>query len=129
RENYLQIADQVAFQSGAETMLAEYRGNKESAVLLLIDYPTPQIAELRSRHIAASLPEQAKRAGTKIERKGSLLSIVLAPSSAAYGERVRNAVKFETTVTWNEPSQTATDPPWSIIWYRIFVGTGIFMVA
>jgi hypothetical protein len=31
-------------------------------------------------------------------------------------------------VTWNEPSATATDPPWSVILYRIFVGTGLFMV-
>ena len=31
--------------------------------------------------------------------------------------------------TSNEPSATVTDPPWSIILYRIFVGTGIFMIA
>jgi hypothetical protein len=41
---------------------------------------------------------------------------------------LRAAVTYETQVTWNEPSQTATDPPWAVVLYRIFVGTGVFMV-
>src|SRR5260221_10657697 len=67
-------------------------------------------------------------AGIKIERRGSLLSMVIAPSSPAYAESLRGAVTYETQVTWNEPSQTATDPPWAVVLYRIFVGTGVFMV-
>ena len=54
---------------------------------------------------------------------------MLAPSSAGYAEKLRKALSFETTVTWNEPSTTVTDPPWAVILYRIFVGTGIFMIA
>ena len=128
-EKYLQITNQVGFQSGAEAMLAQYRNNKETAVLLLIDYPTPQLAEQHLRHLDAALPEEAKQHGTTIERKGALLSIVLAPSSAGYADKLRKEVSFETTVTWNEPSASVTDPPWSLVLYRIFIGTGIFMVA
>jgi hypothetical protein len=80
------------------------------------------------RHLEAALAEMAKRSGSTIERKGSLLTIVLAPSSQAFGENLRAAVTYETQVTWNEPSQTATDPPWAVVLYRIFVGTGVFMV-
>jgi hypothetical protein len=122
------LADAAGFAQGAEAMLAQYRHGRDSGVLLLIDYPTPQLAELHLRHLEAALAEMAKKSGSTIERKGSLLTIVLAPSSQAFGENLRAAVTYETQVTWNEPSQTATDPPWAVVLYRIFVGTGVFMV-
>jgi hypothetical protein len=55
--------------------------------------------------------------------------MVIAPSSPKFADNLRNAVNYHTQVTWNEPSQTATDPPWALILYRIFFGTGIFMIA
>jgi hypothetical protein len=123
------LSGAVGFGSGAEAMLAQYRHGHDAGVLLLIDYPTPQLAELHSRHLETALAENAKGEGIKIERNGSLLSIVIAPSSPAFADTLRNAVNYHTQVTWNEPSQTATDPPWAVILYRIFVGTGVFMVA
>ena len=126
REKFLSIADRIGFSSGAEAMLAEYRSQREGAVLLLIDYPTPQLAELHLRHLESAIQDIGS--GASVERKGSLLSIILGSSSVAYAERLRSAVNYQTQVTWNEPSQTATDPPWAVILYRIFVGTGVFMV-
>ena len=123
------LADAVGFASGAEAMLAQYRHGHDAGVLLLIDYPTPQLAELHSRHLETALAESGKGGGTKIERTGSLLSMVIAPTSVAFADNLRNAVPYHTQVTWNEASQTATDPPWAAILYRIFFGTGIFMIA
>src|SRR5579859_5640029 len=123
------LVDAAGFSSGAEAMLARYSSKgRDSGVLLLLEYPTPQLAEQHIHHLDEVLPKAAKQAGTVIERKGSLLSIVLSPSSPEYARSLRNAVKYETQVTWNEPSQTATDPPWAVVLYRIFVGTGVFMV-
>jgi hypothetical protein len=122
------LTSAVGFAQGAEAMLAQYHNGRNTGVLLLIDYPTPQLAELHMRHLETALSEGAKTAGSVIERKGSLLSVVIAPSSSAYAESLRAAVNYETQVTWNEPSQTATDPPWAMVLYRIFVGTGVFMV-
>src|SRR5258708_3691456 len=126
RPEFAVLADSVGFSSGAEAMLARY---KAGALLILIDYPTPQLAELHLRHLESSLPEKAKRGGATVERKGSLLSIVMAPVMPGYAANLRNAVNYETQVTWNEPRATATDPPWGVVLYRIFVGTGIFMLA
>jgi hypothetical protein len=122
------LADAAGFTQGAEAMLAQYRRGRDAGVLLLIDYPTPQLAELHSHHLETALAETPSTAGVKIERRGSLLSMVIAPSSPSFAERLRGAVTYETQVTWNEPSQTATDPPWAVVLYRIFVGTGVFMV-
>lgn len=122
------LANAVGFREGAEVMLAQYHRGRDGGVLLLIDYPTPQLAELHSRHLQTALPEDATKAGTLIERKGSLLAIVVGTSSPAFAQSLRDSVTYQTQVTWNEPSQTATDPPWAVVLYRIFVGTGVFMV-
>jgi hypothetical protein len=123
------LTDAAGFNSGAEAMFARYQMGKDSGVLLLLEYPTPQLAEQHIHHLEEVLPAAAKQAGTVIERKGSLLSMVLSPSSEEYARKLREAVDYETQVTWNEASQTATDPPITSIMVKIFIGTGVFMVA
>jgi hypothetical protein len=137
RPEYGALAEQAGFSSGAEAIFAKYKAGSQEGVLLLIDYPTPQLAELHLRHLEGAVAtaglarngtQPGGRAETKIERKGSLLSIVLGPSSEAFAEKLRNAVNYETQVTWNEPSQTATDPPITSTLVKIIIGTGVFMV-
>jgi hypothetical protein len=124
------LVDATGFSSGAEAMLARYTSpGKGSGVLVLLEYPTPQLAEQHIHHLDELLPAATKQAGTVIERKGSLLSMVLAPSSAEYATNLRTAVDYETQVTWNEASQTATDPPITSVMVKILIGTGVFMVA
>jgi hypothetical protein len=110
-------------------MFARYRTGKDDAVLLLIEYPTPQLAEQHLRHLEQALPAAARQAGTTIQRKASLLSLVLKPSSVAYGNTLRSAVNYETQVTWNEPNHTLTDPPWATILGKIIIATMLFMVV
>jgi hypothetical protein len=128
REEFALLAKEAGFASSAEAIVAEYHNGKDSAALLLIEYPTPQLAEQHLRHMQQAI-SAAKQAGTTIERKGSLLSLVLRPSSAAYGETLRSAVNYETHVTWNEPTHTITDPPWATILGKIMIATMLFMVV
>jgi hypothetical protein len=121
------LVDVAGFNSGAEAMFAKYKNGKDEATLLLIDYPTPQLAELHLRHLQRALSKD-KRSGSSVARKGSLLSIVLGPTSAAYAEKLRTAVRYETEVTWNEPSTTATDPPITSTLVKIIVATMVLMV-
>lgn len=128
RTEFAALSDEVGFASGAEAMLAEYQTrSNQQAVLLLIDYPTPQLAEQHLRHLEQAISAEARQAGTTIERKGSLLTLILKPSSAAFGDALRSAVNYETQVTWNEPTHKITDPPWLTIVGRIIVFTMIFM--
>jgi Family of unknown function (DUF6599) len=122
------LVDHVGFNSGAEAIFARYENGKGApqATLLLIEYPTPQLAELHLRHMQRAI--LAAKAGASVERKGSLLSIVLAPTSQEYAEKLRGAVNYETQVTWSEPSSTATDPPITSTLVKIFIATGVFMV-
>jgi hypothetical protein len=121
------LANEVGFKTGVEAMMARYRSDRNSGVLLLLEYPTPQLAEQHLHHLEQALPDAAKKAGAAIERKASVLSLVLAPSSPKYGQTLRDQVDYETQVTWNEPRQTATDPPWVVILSKIFLFTGLFL--
>jgi hypothetical protein len=120
----------AGFTSSAEAMVARYSDpGKGGGILLLLEYPTPQLAEQHIHHLDEVLPAAAKQAGTVIERKGSLLSMVLAPSSVEYAKNLSEAANYETQVTWNEASQAATDPPITSTLVKIIMGTGVFMVA
>jgi hypothetical protein len=121
------LVDTAGFNSGAEAMFARYKTGKDEATLLLIEYPTPQLAELHLRHLQRALSAD-KKSGSSVERKGSLLSIILGPTSAAYAEKLRGAVNYETEVTWNEPSTTATDPPITSTLVKIIIATMVLMV-
>jgi hypothetical protein len=121
------LTKEVGFDFGAEAMFANYQKAKESGVLLLIDYPTPQLAEQHLRHLDAVLSSAEKQAGTTVERKGSLLSLVLRPPSAAFAAELRSGVHYQTEVTWNEPTHQLTDPPWVVILGRILILTLLFM--
>jgi hypothetical protein len=120
----------LGFNDGGEAMLARYsQPGKGKGVLLLLEYPTPNVAEQQIHHLADVLPVSAKVAEQNIVRKGSLLSIVLAPSSPEYAASLREAANYETQVTWNEPHQTYSDPPLLSTIAKIFIGTGVFMVS
>ncbi len=130
--DFATLTDAAGFNSGAEAMVARYSKPGMmggTGILVLLEYPTPQLAEQHIHHLDELLPAAAKQAGTVIERKGSLLKLVLSPNSAEYAKSLREAVDYETQVTWNEASQAATDPPITSIMVKIFIGTGVFMVA
>ena len=124
------LVDAAGFSSGVEAMVAKYSSRgKDGGVLLLLEYPTPQLAEQHIHHLDEVLPASIKQDGTGIERKGSLLALVLSASSPEYAKALREDADYETHVTWNEASQTATDPPITSTLVKIFIGTGVFMVA
>jgi hypothetical protein len=123
------LSNELGFQDGAEAILARYQGQHGSGVLLLLEYPTPQVAENRRHHVEDALTAAAKQAGVTVERKASLLSLVFAPTSPMHAQAIRDAVNYETEVTWNEPHQSATDPPLVRMLYKIFLFTSLFLVV
>ena len=129
RKEYAALADEAGFRSSAEAIFARYRNGKDEAVLLLIEYPTPQLAGLHLKHLEQALTPEMKKAGTTIEQRASLLSIVLAPTSPEYAKKLREAVTYDTEVTWNEPTHTLTDPPLLSTVGKIILFTCLFMMV
>lgn len=121
------LADEVGFKDGVEAIFAGYRGQHGSGILLLLDYPTPQLAEQHLHHLRQALPASLKRSGVTVERKASLLSLVFAATAPEHAQAIRDEVNYETEVTWNESSHKATDPPIFAIMFKIFLFTGLFL--
>jgi hypothetical protein len=126
---YADLSNEVGFQNGAETIMARYQGAHGSGVLLLIEYPTPQLAENHLHHLEQALSPAAKQSGVNVDRKASLLSLVFAATSPMHAQAIRDEVNYATEVTWNEPSQTATDPPLVYMMFKIFLFTSVFLVV
>ena len=125
---YANLSNEVGFEDKAEAILARYQGEHGSGVLLLVEYPTPQVAENHRHHLEQALPAAAKHGGVTVERKASLLSVVFAATSEMHAQAIRDGVNYETQVTWNEPHQSYTDPPLVQMLYKIFMFTTLFMV-
>jgi hypothetical protein len=124
REKYGELASEIGFGSkgvDAEAMLSAYNtGKGGEEVLLLILYPTPQLAEQQLHHLQPLLASKPEFAGTTVERDASLLSLVLSPSSPEMAARLRKSIRYDTAITWNEPATTLTDPPWLLVLKTIF---------
>jgi hypothetical protein len=121
------LTPEIGFNKGAEAMLAGYHSaTGKTETLILVEYPTPQIAEQQLKHMQPILAGNADFAGATVERKNSLLSLVLNPANAKSAGSLRENIKYGIAVTWNEGSHALTDPPWLVTVKNIFVGTLAF---
>jgi hypothetical protein len=133
RESYAALAPELSLglksSADGEAMLGSYRNGKGGQeVLLLVPYPTPQVAEQQLHHLQPVLASRPEFAGTTVERDASLLTLVLSPSSPEMAVTLRKSIKYDTAITWNEPSQTLTDPPWFLVLKTIFFAAAGFCI-
>lgn len=121
------ITEEMGFGKGAEAMLAGYHSpTGKTETLILVEYPTPQIAEQQLKHIQPILAAKPDLATATVERKNSLLSLVLSPANAQSAASLRENIKYGIAITWNEGSHVLTDPPWLVTVKNIFIGTLAF---
>jgi len=109
-------ASLVDFSSGAEVVLANYNSSGGEATLMLISYPTPQIAADHLRRIEAARQQNinpqnngatANSAPTLAnpifdKRTGPIVVVVAGPLSQAEAKSLLAAVNYDANVTWNE---------------------------
>jgi hypothetical protein len=101
----------VDFKSGAEVVIGKYAVNAGDATLMLIEYPTPQLAAERLRQIDAShLVAQQQPGVTTIldvgpffdTRTGPIVVIAGGPLSKNEARSLMSSISYEADVTWNE---------------------------
>lgn len=110
-------ADEVDFADSAEVSLAHYQTSSGEATLMLISYPTPQIAAERLRKIDAAhhLAQQPSSGISTIQgsgtffdkRTGPIVAIAAGGISDSDAKSLLGRVNYEASVTWNTPSDTA----------------------
>lgn len=101
----------VDFKSGAEVAMARYSVGGGDATLMLIEYPTPQIAADRLRQIDAShqITQQQPGVASIVDvgpffdmRTGPIIVIASGPLSKREARSLMSSVSYEADVTWNE---------------------------
>jgi hypothetical protein len=106
-------ADLVDFGVSSEVTLGRYDTSSGEATLMLISYPTPQMAadHLRKIEAAHNIAQQqhgistVDQSGTfSDKRTGPIVAIVSGPISASDAKSLLNHVNYEASVTWNTPS-------------------------
>jgi hypothetical protein len=104
-------AQLVDFTASAEVVMGNYTSPDGQATLMLIEYPTPQLAAEHLRRIDAvrqAAPPQAGAAAVKNggpffdKRTGPIIAIAAGPLSESDANALLGLVNYEANVTWNE---------------------------
>jgi hypothetical protein len=108
-------AQLVDFSVGAEVALGTYETTDGHATLMLISYPTPQIAAERLRQIDAAHQPNPQAQGTPAilnagaifdKRTGPMVVLAAGTISPSEARALLSAVNYEADVTWNENTYT-----------------------
>ncbi|MFZ0286120.1 MAG: DUF6599 family protein, partial [Terriglobales bacterium] len=91
----------VGFNAGAEVVLGKYASSGGDSTLMLISYPTPQIAADHLRKIEAT---QAQAAAPVVfsKRTGPIVVVVSGALSPSEAKSLLASVNYDADVTWNE---------------------------
>jgi hypothetical protein len=101
----------VDFKSGAEVVIGKYGVTAGDSTLMLIEYPTPQIAAERLRQIDAShqVTQQQPGVASIVDvgpffdgRTGPIVVIAAGPLSKSEARALLSSISYEADVTWNE---------------------------
>jgi len=101
----------VDFKSGAEVVIGKYAANAGEATLMLISYPTPQIAIEKLHEIDAAHQVSQPQTGVSAildvgpffdKRTGPIIAIAAGPLSQSEAKSLLSSISYEADVTWNE---------------------------
>lgn len=105
----------VDFNTSAEVSLGQYNTPSGQATLMLISYPTPQLAADHLRRIDAAHQMAQPQAGiSEIENSGSffdkrsgpIVAVASGPISEGDAKSLLGMVNYEANVTWNTPTDS-----------------------
>jgi len=100
-------ADLVDFAAGAEAVIGSYATSSGPATLMLINYPTNQIAaehlrRLDTSHNANDSHQIGNFTPFFDKRTGPIVAIVSGPLSQNEAKAILDSINYEADVTWNE---------------------------
>lgn len=125
--------DWVGFANGAEAETAQYRfsGNANHTVnLIVIDYPTPQVAAKMLREWESKFNLNAQESGSQkpvvyASRKLTIVGVVAGATDATEAKALLEHLSPGQELTWNEPSFAVDQSNINNVIASVIVGTGI----
>jgi hypothetical protein len=130
-------AQLVDFNASAEVVLGAYQTSSGVGTLMLIAYPTPQLAAEHLRRIdAANQPNAQPQSGSPIaiagpmfdKRTGPIVAIATGAVSQSEARALLSAVNYEADVTWNENTFQGKKNSLANLLLNVFLLCGILIV-
>jgi hypothetical protein len=130
----------VDFNAGAEVVLGNYQSSGGDATLMLISYPTPQIAAEHLRRIEATQqppPNSAGQGGSPpllqigplfARRTGPIVVVAAGPISKSEAQSLVASVNYEADVTWNENTYMSKKDNIGVLVWNALILSGILML-
>ena len=127
-------ASMVDFASGAEVVMGKYAAAAGDVTLMLIEYPTPQIATERLRQIDAShqVTEQQPGVASIVDvgpffdaRTGPIIVIASGPLSKSEARSLMSSISYDADVTWNENTYVSKKDNLANFLYNAIILCGI----
>ena len=124
----------VDFKSGAEVILGKYSAAAGDSTLMLIAYPTPQIAAEKLRQIDAAHQVTAQQPGVASivdvgpffdKRTGPIVVIAAGPLSRSEARAMLGSISYEADVTWNENTYASKRDNLANLLFNVIVLCGI----
>jgi hypothetical protein len=112
-------AELVDFDASSEVSLGRYNTDSGEATVMLISYPTPQLAAVHYQRIAAAHSVQGQEKPQEgvstiacagevcLKRTGTIIAIASGPASTSDAKSLLGSVNWEANVTWNTPTENA----------------------
>ena len=104
-------AQLIDFNAGAEVVEGTYRGSSGEGTLVLISFPTPQIAAEHLKRIEAAHPANGSQGGGSgvvevgsfaQKRSGPIVAVAAGPITDSEANSLLASVHYDADVTWNE---------------------------
>ncbi|MGA7684694.1 MAG: DUF6599 family protein [Terriglobales bacterium] len=129
-------AQVVDFKLEAEVLLAQYSVAAGDATLMLVEYPTDQIAIEKMKQIDAAHQVAAQQPGVAsivdvgpftAKRTGPILVIAAGPISHGEARALLGSISYETDVTWNENTHLTKRDNLANLLFNVIVLCGILI--
>lgn len=124
------LGDSIGFSTGAEAELAHYSVGGRDATLLIVDFPTPQMAQGALANVEKKFNVNGSNPGSSAPalfaaRSLTLLAVVAGVPSQREANILLDQVHSGTVLTWNEPTFQFKEPTIEVMVVGAIEGTGI----
>ena len=125
----------VDFNAGAEVVIAKYSAQLGDATLMLIEYPTMQIAAEKLKQIEATRQPATQKPGTPMidvapffdKRTGPIIVVASGPLSLGEVKALLGAISYDADVTWNENTYAQKKNNLANLLFNVIVLCGILI--
>ena len=118
--------EQIDFSHDPEILTQEYSPKSGPLTLMVIQYPTPQIAGEVLRNLQGG--QQSNPNSFLVRRSGPLVDVVTGTTGGNEAQALLNSVNYEAQVTWNEATSLSKRDNIGNLIIALFILIGIILL-